>query len=93
VVNYAASSPLAKPGQAKPSSAKQIQAKLLGFAWFYSSESGLINGLHRFQIKIFLLVVRLVGRRAASPGAPAFSDYNNKIDRYPDFRKRQATKF
>jgi hypothetical protein len=28
---------------------------LLGFAWFYSSESGLINGLQRFQIRIFLL--------------------------------------
>ncbi len=31
--------------QAKPSLAKQIQTKLLGFAWFYSSESGLFNGL------------------------------------------------
>jgi hypothetical protein len=42
-----------KPGQANPSPAKQIQIKLLGFAWFYSSESGLINGLRRFQIRIF----------------------------------------
>jgi hypothetical protein len=24
---------------------------LLGFIWFYSSESGLFNGLRRFQIK------------------------------------------
>jgi hypothetical protein len=24
---------------------------LLGFAWFYSSESGLFNGLRRIQIK------------------------------------------
>jgi hypothetical protein len=42
-----------KPGQANPNPAKQIQIKLLGFAWFYSSESGLINGLRRFQIRIF----------------------------------------
>src|SRR5208282_1956936 len=41
--------------QANPSPAKPIQTKRLGFAWFYSSESGLINGLQRIQIKIFLL--------------------------------------
>ncbi len=40
--------------QANPSSAKLIQIKMLGFAWFYSSETGLFNGLQRFQIKIFL---------------------------------------
>src|SRR5271170_3312299 len=33
--------------QARPSLAKQNQAKKLGFAWFYSSESGLFNGLQR----------------------------------------------
>jgi hypothetical protein len=37
----------AKSVQATPSIAKQIQAKLLGFTWFYSSESGLFNGLRR----------------------------------------------
>src|SRR5208282_5801556 len=39
--------PQSKPGQANPSPAKPIQIKLLGFAWFYSSESGLIKGLQR----------------------------------------------
>ena len=52
--------PQSKPGQANPSPAKPIQIKLLGFAWFYSSESGLINGLQRFQIRIFPLALRLV---------------------------------
>jgi hypothetical protein len=28
---------------------------MLGFAWFYSSELGLFNGLQRIQIKKFLL--------------------------------------
>ena len=40
--------PQSKPGQANPSPAKLIQIKMLGFTWFYSSESGLINGLQRF---------------------------------------------
>ena len=39
--------------QAKPSPAKLNQAKVLGFTWFYSSESGLFNGLRRIQIRIF----------------------------------------
>jgi hypothetical protein len=43
----------AKPGQANPSPAKPIQIKLLGFAWFYSSESGLIKGLQRIPNKNF----------------------------------------
>src|SRR5208282_2409092 len=47
--------PQSKPGQANPSVAKLIQIKMLGFTWFYSSDSGLINGLQRFQIRIFLL--------------------------------------
>src|SRR5208282_1826257 len=42
-----------QPGQANPSPAKPIQIKLLGFAWFYSSESGLINGLQRIPNKNF----------------------------------------
>src|ERR1700722_11272080 len=45
-----------KQNQAKPSQAKLNQAILLGFIWFYSSESGLFNGLQRIQIKISLPV-------------------------------------
>jgi hypothetical protein len=56
-----------EPGQANPSLTKQIQIKLLGFAWFYSSESGLINGLQRIQIRIFL-----PSPFALSPGLPSF---------------------
>jgi hypothetical protein len=38
--------------QIKPSKTKtKIEAKKLGFPWFYSSESGLFNGLRRIQIK------------------------------------------
>jgi hypothetical protein len=40
--------------QARPSRAKLNQAELLGLIWFYSSESGLFNGLQRIQIKISL---------------------------------------
>jgi hypothetical protein len=43
----------AKLFQASPSPAKLNQAKLLGLAWFYSSESGLFNGLQRFPNKNF----------------------------------------
>ncbi len=49
--------PQSKPGQANPSPAKPIQIKLLGFARFYSSESGLFKGLQRIpnkNIRIFL---------------------------------------
>jgi hypothetical protein len=34
-------------GQIITSPAKLIQTKLLGFAWFYSFESGLFSGLRR----------------------------------------------
>src|SRR5208282_3876462 len=44
----------AKSDQAGPSTTKQFQAKLLGFIWFYSSESGLLNGLRRKKINKFL---------------------------------------
>jgi hypothetical protein len=37
----------AKYVQARPNRTKQNQAKLLGFAWFYSSESGLFNVLRQ----------------------------------------------
>jgi hypothetical protein len=33
-----------QPNGPKQNRAKLIQIKLLGFAWFYSSESGLFNG-------------------------------------------------
>jgi hypothetical protein len=41
---------------------------MLGFAWFYSSESGLFNGLRPIQIKNSLLsrVVREKSRGSAS---------------------------
>src|SRR5271170_7383311 len=42
-----------RPGEA-PSLAKQNEVKMLGFAWFYSSESGLFNGLRRKQIEKIL---------------------------------------
>jgi hypothetical protein len=32
-------------GEFFPSKSKQNQAKILGFAWFYSSESGFFKGL------------------------------------------------
>ncbi len=56
-----------------PSPAKQIQAKILGFAWFYSSESGLFNGLHRFQIRNSLpppLAANRLARRASRRSSP-----------------------
>jgi hypothetical protein len=52
---------LAKILLANPSPTKQIQTKTLGFAWFYSFELGLFNGLQRFQIKI--LLIHLFGRQ------------------------------
>src|SRR5208283_3142687 len=67
--------PQSKPGQANPSPAKPIQIKLLGFAWFYSSEAGLINGLQRFQIRIFSPRLSPYRPKRASPGAPPFSDH------------------
>jgi hypothetical protein len=42
--------------QANPSKRKQMQTKLLEFACFYFSESGLFNGLHRIQIRNLDLV-------------------------------------
>jgi hypothetical protein len=53
----------AKQIQANPSPNKQNQIKLLGFIWFYSSESGLFNGLRRIQIKSFLPLGRTHRRR------------------------------
>jgi acetoacetate decarboxylase len=73
--------PRAKLIQTKSSETKQIQAKTLGFAWSYSDESGLFNGLQRFQIRI-------------SPDAPGVSrarfvsDDQAKVARHPIFHKR-----
>ncbi len=69
-----------KPGQANPSSAKLIQIKTLGFTWFYSSESGLINGLQRFQIRIFSSPLRLVAKPRLARRAFG-SDYQHKVGR------------
>ncbi|HKI13916.1 MAG TPA: hypothetical protein VKA12_02715, partial [Roseiarcus sp.] len=83
--------PQSKPGQANPSPAKPIQIKWLGFAWFYSSESGLINGLQRFpnkNLRIFPLALRLNRPKRASPGVPSFSDDWDDVGRLPIFRKR-----
>jgi hypothetical protein len=62
--------------QANPRPAKQVQAKMLGFIWVYSSESGLFNGLRRFQIKISPHT-RLCGQ--ALRKARFFSDDQAKI--------------
>jgi hypothetical protein len=52
---------------------KPIQAKMLGFAWFYSSEPGLFNGLPRKKQKNPLLPLFAERRRAGrerESGAP-----------------------
>jgi hypothetical protein len=57
---------------------KQNKIKLLGFPWFYSSESGLFKALRRIQIKFFSLrpfapicayVLAEIRRRMAIMGA------------------------
>jgi hypothetical protein len=75
----------------KPSPAKLIQIKKLGFTWFYSSDSGLINGLRRFQIRIkeFLLAPWPLSRSRASRGAPFGSDHLDSIGENSDFGKEQ----
>jgi hypothetical protein len=50
-----------------PSQSKENQGKIVGFAWFYSSDSGLFNGLRRFQIKNPL---PLLSSSPLSRGAP-----------------------
>jgi hypothetical protein len=53
-------------GQILPSQTKQNQTRMLGFAWFYSSESGLFSGLRREKLNKFALFLlaaeRLAGR-------------------------------
>jgi hypothetical protein len=80
--------PLFEPRRPDPQSspAKPIQIKLLGFAWFYSSKSGLINGLQRFQIRIFLLVLGHIARRGW-PARLTFSDYCDDVGRIPIFAR------
>jgi hypothetical protein len=69
----------------RPIPAKQIQAKALGFAWFYSSDSGLFNGLRRKKQKksslSFLSVPRRIARREFDPRA------DKGIAQPSDFRK------
>jgi hypothetical protein len=38
-------------GELGQNKSKENQAKILGFPWIYSSDSGLFNGLRRIQIK------------------------------------------
>jgi hypothetical protein len=47
---------------ARPSKSKPSQANPNKIAWFYSSESGLINGLQRFQIEFLLPLPFALGR-------------------------------
>jgi hypothetical protein len=59
--------------QANPSQSKQKCLVLLGFAWFYSSEPGLFNGLPRKKQKNPLLPLfaeRRRARRERESGAP-----------------------
>jgi len=80
----------AKPGQANPSPAKPVQIKWLGFAWFYSSESGLINGLQRIPNKNFPPRHSPCRPKRASPGAPSFSDYWDDVGRLPIFARGES---
>ena len=67
--------------QARPSPAKLIQIKMLDFTWFYSSDSGLINGLQRIPNKNFLLAPRLVAKPRLA--RPAFgSGHRHKVGRF-----------
>jgi hypothetical protein len=50
----------ANPLQTNPRQTNQIQAKILGLAWFYSSKSGLFKGLQPIQIKKSWLPVQVV---------------------------------
>jgi hypothetical protein len=70
--------------QIDPRQTKEDQARTLGFAWSYSSGSGLFNGLQRFQIRISpdYSLYRSV------PREPRFvSDDQAKVARYPIFHK------
>jgi hypothetical protein len=50
-------------GEIQPSPTKQNQIKMLGFTWFYSSESGLFNGLPPIPNKKIRASYRPAGRR------------------------------
>ncbi len=81
--------PQSKPGQANPSSAKLIQIKMLGFTWFYSSDSGLINGLQRFQIRIFSSPLRLIAKPRLARRAFG-SDNRHNVGRLLIFTRCEA---
>jgi hypothetical protein len=84
---------VATPSQARVANpakqSKLSQANPNRIAWFYSSESGLINGLQRFQIRI-LSALALPCRQRASPGAPWFSDYCDDVGRILIFARWEA---
>jgi hypothetical protein len=69
---------------------KQIQAKLLGFAWFYSFESGLFNGLG--PKKAFKSASSQVVFHSSQAPAPATARRSTSdresITRISDFRKQ-----
>jgi hypothetical protein len=71
----------AKLIQARPSPAKLIQIKMLDFTWFYSSDSGLINGLQRIPNKNFLLAPRLVAKPRLARRAFG-SGHRHKVGRF-----------
>ncbi len=62
----------------RPRKGFAADAKTLGFAWFYSSESGLFNGLQRFQIRNSLLACLLAA------GCPARAQGLRVSNRRPD---------
>jgi len=72
-----------------PSSAKLIQIKMLGFTWFYSSDSGLINGLQRFQIRIFSSPLRLIAKPRLARRAFG-SDNRHNVGRLLIFTRCEA---
>src|SRR5271165_2827562 len=86
--------PSSMGAQINPSRTKQNQIKLLGFAWFYSSESGLFNGLRRKKIKISsALSPRRRASRQARAHFPTSGFYSTDSDFLKDFSEKSAFKF
>ncbi len=81
--------PQSKPGQANPNPAKLIQIKMLGFTWFYSSDSGLINGLQRFPNRIFPLALRPAAKPRLARHAFG-SDYRHNVGHFLIFTRGES---
>jgi hypothetical protein len=76
----------------RPNSPKQNQAipsKILGFAWFYSSDSGLFNGLRRKKYKKSFPLPRRP-RTSSEGGFDSSGGKTYSID--SDFRKQNSMK-